>query len=86
MKTNLLLLLAFTATARAQVPADHVHDLSLPVSPEWPCVWPLGMGERPLANRTVVIGLHSLAHRQPLDANDTRVNATREDHAFVLGD
>jgi hypothetical protein len=39
----LLLLLAWTATARAQLPAEHVHDLSLPVSPEWPCVWPLGM-------------------------------------------
>lgn len=45
MKTlpALLLLFAWTATARAQLPPEHVHDLSLPVSPEWPCVWPLGM-------------------------------------------
>ncbi len=27
----------------AQVPADHVHDLALLVSPELPCVWPVGM-------------------------------------------
>ena len=27
----------------AQVPADQVHDLALLVSPELPCVWPVGM-------------------------------------------
>ncbi len=27
----------------AQVSAEHVKDLSLLVSPEWPCVWPVGM-------------------------------------------
>lgn len=43
MKPTLLLLLACAATARAQVQTDHVHDLSLPVSPAWPCVWPVGM-------------------------------------------
>ena len=27
----------------AEIPAAHLHDLSLLVSPEWPCVWPNGM-------------------------------------------
>ena len=43
MKASLLFLLACSAIVRAQVPAEHVHDLSLPVSSAWPCVWPLGM-------------------------------------------
>ncbi|MBM3877993.1 MAG: cyclase family protein [Verrucomicrobia bacterium] len=42
-KLSLLSLLASLTAARAQVPAEHVQDLSLPVSPAWPCVWPVGM-------------------------------------------
>lgn len=29
--------------AMAQVPSEHVHDLSLLVAPDLPCVWPVGM-------------------------------------------
>jgi kynurenine formamidase len=40
-----LLLVAFAAPAFAQtpVPKDKVHDLSLLVASDWPCIWPVGM-------------------------------------------
>lgn len=41
--SSLLIAAACARLAFAEVPPEHVHDLSLLVSPEWPCVWPSGM-------------------------------------------
>lgn len=51
----------FTGWAAGQVPADQVKDLSLLVSPQLPCVWPVGM--TPFAMVTArTFGLHG-THR-----------------------
>ncbi len=40
---SLLLIAATTVPIHAHPPPEPIHDLSLLVSPELPCVWPLGM-------------------------------------------
>lgn len=39
----LALVVAAATDARAQIAAEHMHDLSLLLAPDLPCVWPLGM-------------------------------------------
>ena len=62
--TSRVLICVFTAVfvvsdVLGQVPAEYVHDLALIVSPELPCVWPVGM--TPLAVVTTKsLGLQQL--------------------------
>ncbi len=62
--TSWMVILSFSCPLKAQEPHPQVHDLALLVSPELPCVWPLGM--TPLAIvPTKSIGLAS-HHRHML--------------------